>query len=97
MNIRFISFVVAMAAVAACSSASGPSLDPNRSNCDTVCGKASDCLGTNASSCSDNCTTKSDNDSSYKSSVAACADCVHDKTCPDVSSCSDNCLSAVVQ
>jgi hypothetical protein len=97
MNVRLVSFVVAVAATPACSSSVGPSLDPNRSNCNAVCDKAHDCLGTDSSSCSDNCTTKSDNDDSYKSSVAACSDCVVDKSCTDVPTCADNCLSAVTQ
>jgi hypothetical protein len=97
MPIRFFMFVVTLATAAACSSSVGPSLDPNRSNCDAVCDKAHDCLGTDSTSCSDNCTTKSDNDDSYKSSVAACSDCVVDKSCPDVAGCADNCLSAVTQ
>jgi hypothetical protein len=92
-----LSFIVGVLLLAACASASGPSLDPTRSNCDTVCTKAHDCLGTDENTCSDNCTSKSGSDSSYKASVAACGDCVVDKTCTEVASCTDNCLSTIAQ
>jgi hypothetical protein len=82
----------------ACSSSNGPSLDPNRTDCNDVCGAAAQCLNANEQQCSDNCTTKSDNDSSYASAVKACSDCTTTKsTCPDLLGCSNNCLSAVTQ
>lgn len=89
-----LAFVAAVAS--ACSSATGPSLDPNKSNCNTVCDQAQKCVNPNldADSCSNQCDQKSSDDS-YKNSVSACADCVADKTCTDSASCVDNCLSAV--
>ena len=98
MQRTLISFLMAssVAGALACSSAAGPSLNPNKTNCATVCDQAQMCV--NQSLDVDNCTNECDDkssDDSYKNSVAACADCVHDKTCTDSANCVDNCLSAV--
>jgi len=87
---------LASIAVAACSSATGPSLDPDKSNCSVVCEQAQKCVSSSidVDNCTDNCDSKSSDDS-YKNSVAACADCVASKTCSDSLSCLSNCLSAV--
>ncbi len=50
--------VLALSA-AACSSSSGPSLDPAKSNCKVVCNKAHECIDT--SSDADKCATDCDN------------------------------------
>ena len=82
--------------VAACSSSNGPSLDPNQTDCNDVCTAAAQCLNANEQTCTSNCTTKSNNDSSYASSVKACSDCTTTKTsCTDLLACGSNCLSAV--
>jgi hypothetical protein len=97
MRSTFLSlFFLASAAVVGCSSASGASLDPSKSNCETVCNQAQMCVtpSLNVDNCVDNCDSKSSDDS-YKSSVSACADCVQGKTCTDSAMCVDNCLSAV--
>jgi hypothetical protein len=85
-----------MFVLGACSSASGPSLDPDKSNCNTVCEQAQKCINStlDVDDCTNNCDNKSSDDS-YKNSVAACADCVVGKTCTDSTSCISNCLSAV--
>jgi hypothetical protein len=83
--------------VVACSSATGPSLDPTQSNCNVICDQAEQCLNTNGSSCSSNCVTQSNDSESYKNSVAACADCVAGKSCTETASCSGNCLSTLAQ
>jgi hypothetical protein len=91
-------FLAAATAVAcvACSSATGASLDPAKSNCNTVCEQAHMCLTSSldVDSCTDSCDNKSSYDT-YKSEVSACADCVADKTCNDSASCIGNCLSTV--
>jgi hypothetical protein len=47
-----------------CSSASGPSLDPNESNCAVVCGKAHDCIDANvdAEACTSKCDDQANDD-----------------------------------
>jgi hypothetical protein len=87
---------LALLVVAACSSSNGPSLDPNKTDCDDVCNAAEQCLNANQATCSSNCQTKASNDSSYASAVKSCSDCTTTKTsCADLTACSSNCLSAV--
>jgi hypothetical protein len=100
MNSGFSSAVAiaALLVASACSSSNGPSLDPNRTDCNDMCNAAAQCANANQQSCSDQCTTKSDNDSSYASSVKACSDCTVTKTsCVDILGCGSNCLSALTQ
>lgn len=80
----------------ACASASGPSLDPTRTNCADVCQKAHDCVssGTNVGSCTDSCVNKS-SDTSYKDKVQTCADCIQPKSCSDAAQCTGDCFSLV--
>jgi hypothetical protein len=92
---RLVTLIVTGAIAVACSSATGPSLDPTQSN--VVCDQAGQCLNADSSSCSNNCVTQSNNSESYKNSVAACADCVAGKSCADTASCSGNCLSTIAQ
>ncbi len=95
-----LSLFVAIAATSilsfACSSSNGPSLDPDKTDCNDVCTAAAQCANANEGTCESNCVTKSENDSSYASSVKACSDCTTTKTsCTDLLACSGNCLSAV--
>jgi hypothetical protein len=96
MRVKILAFFVASAASVGCSSASGPSLDPTKSNCSTVCEQAQMCLtmSLDVDSCTDSCDNKSSDDS-YKNSVAACADCVAGMTCTDSANCVGNCLATV--
>jgi hypothetical protein len=97
-KLSLLPVVLACLFTAACSSSNGPSLDPHRTDCNDVCNAAAQCLGANQQTCSDNCTTKSDNDSSYASSVEACSDCTNTKSsCPDLLGCGSNCVSAASQ
>ncbi len=90
--------VLVLALATACSSSNGPSLDPNRTDCNDVCSAAAQCLNANQQSCSDKCTSKADGDSSYASAVKSCSDCTVTKTsCSDLTSCGSNCLSAVTE
>jgi hypothetical protein len=106
MNIRLsllslaatTSLLGALVLPSGCSSSNGPSLDPNRTDCNDVCAAAAQCSGANAQSCSDKCTSKADGDSSYASAVKSCSDCTTTKTtCPDLLACGSNCLSAVTE
>jgi hypothetical protein len=91
-----LSTAATAALVVACSSSNGPSLDPNRTDCNDMCNAAAQCAGANQQSCSDKCTSKADSDSSYASSVKACSDCTVTKTsCTDILGCGSNCLSAL--
>ena len=97
-RLSLLTATFALFVATACSSSNGPSLDPNRSDCNDVCNAAAQCANANEQQCSDNCTTKSDNDSSYASAVKSCSDCTVTKTtCADLLGCGDNCLSAVTQ
>ena len=90
--------LAALVFAAACSSSNGPSLDPNRTDCNDVCAAAAQCLGANEQTCSDNCTSKADGSSSYASAVKSCSDCTTTKTaCTDLLACGSNCLSAVTE
>ena len=95
MKSHWVSVFISIS-LTACSSASGPSLDPDKSNCNTVCQQAQTCVAPtlNVENCTNSCDNKSSDDS-YKNSVSACADCVEGKTCSDATSCVSNCLSAV--
>jgi hypothetical protein len=96
--IRAFSSTLLVAAFAvACSSASGPSLDPTHTNCNDVCQKAHDCgsSSTNVSSCTDNCVKKSSS-TSYKDNVQTCADCVQPKSCSDAAQCVGDCFNLVL-
>ena len=98
MNVRFFPAIAALLFAAACASSSGPSLDPNRTDCNDVCNAAAQCANANQQTCSDKCTAKAKSDSSYASAVKACSDCTTTKTsCTDLLGCSNNCLSAVTQ
>ncbi len=90
---------VLLCAVAACSSSSGPSLDPARSNCETVCNKAHDCGSStlDEAKCADDCSTKSKNDTSYKDNITQCSDCVNDKECTEAGKCTGDCFNAIVK
>jgi hypothetical protein len=76
-----------------CSSASGPSLDPSKTNCSIVCGKVHDCVDSNADtdSCTNSCDSKS-SDNVYKAKVEDCANCAEPRACSEVSSCAGDCL-----
>ena len=91
-------FAAASLLTLACSSSSGPSLDPARSNCNTACTKLHDCVDKNRSidSCTDDCAKKSDDDTSYKDKIQTCSDCVEPKACSEVGSCTDDCLNALL-
>jgi hypothetical protein len=97
MPAKILSFFMAsaMMGAVACSSAEGASLNPTKENCSTVCEQAQMCVNQSldVNDCTNQCDDKSSDDS-YKNSVAACADCVHEKTCTDSVSCLGNCLSA---
>lgn len=96
IGLTFLAAVAVAALAPACSSSNGPSLDPNRTDCNDMCNAAAQCAGANQETCSNNCTTKSDNDSSYASSVKARSDCTVTKTsCTDILGCGSNCLSAL--
>ena len=100
MTIRLSSFAATLALflAMACSSSNGPSLNPNQTDCNDVCTAAAQCANASEQQCSDNCTTKSANDSSYASAVKSCSDCTTTKTsCTDLLACSNNCLSAVTE
>jgi hypothetical protein len=97
MHRTILSLLVASSmGVLACSSSAEPSLNPTKTNCTTVCDQAQMCLNMmlTIDDCISNCDDKSSDDS-YKSSVAACADCVNGKSCTDSASCPGNCLSTV--
>jgi hypothetical protein len=99
VTIRF-SFFLALATTSllavACSSSNGPSLDPNKTDCNDICTAAAQCANANEGTCESNCETKSDNDSSYASSVKACSDCTTTKSsCTDLLACGSHCLSAL--
>jgi hypothetical protein len=97
-RLSFVGAICALFALAACSSSNGPSLDPNETDCNDVCSAAAQCANANQQQCTDNCTSKSNGDSSYASAVKSCSDCTTTKTsCTDLLACSDNCLSAVTQ
>jgi hypothetical protein len=85
---------LAALSITACSSSSGPSLDPAKTNCSNVCQKAHDCISqdTDVAKCTDNCDSKSSNDDVYKAKVGECADCAEPKACSEVSSCTGDCL-----
>ncbi len=96
--IRPIGFLVSLSLVSlACASASGPSLDPARTNCNVVCQKAHDCVNgnSNVDSCTSNCANKS-SDTSYKDKVQQCADCVQPKACSQAASCTGDCFNLIV-
>jgi len=78
----------------ACSSSSGPSVDPARTNCTNVCQKAHDCVNPNAdvAKCTDDCDSKSSSDNVYQAKVENCANCVEPKACTETSSCLGDCL-----
>ena len=84
---------LAALSIAACSSSSGPSLDPAETNCNNVCQKAHDCINQNAdvNKCTSDCKSKSSDDV-YKAKVSECADCAEPKACSEVSSCTGDCL-----
>lgn len=92
---KSVSFVLlgSLAAIA-CSSSSGPSLDPAKTNCSNVCEKAQECVDKNANvdKCTSDCENKSDSDNVYKAKVEDCANCVEPKTCSDTPSCAGDCL-----
>jgi hypothetical protein len=92
-SFAFVTFALSLTA-AACSSSAGPSLNPERTNCNIVCDKGHDCLAkdSDADKCSDDCTSKSDKDDVYKAKVKECSDCVEPKACSEAGSCLDNCL-----
>src|ERR1700722_6571129 len=92
---RLVTLFAAAAVAVACSSATGPSLDPTQSNCNVICDQAGTCLNANSSNCSSNCVTQSNSSESYKNSVAACAACVAGKSRSETASCSGNCLSTL--
>jgi hypothetical protein len=83
-----------LALIVACSSSSGPSIDPARTNCSNVCQKAHDCVNQNADvvKCTDDCDSKSSADNVYQAKVQNCADCVAPKACSETTSCLDDCL-----
>ena len=84
----------ALSALFACSSSSGPSLDPAKTNCSNVCEKAQECVDKNADveKCTNDCDSKSSSDNVYKAKVEDCANCVEPKTCSDTASCTGDCL-----
>lgn len=79
--------------LAACSSASGPSLDPDKGNCAVVCGKAHDCIDdtVDKSACTSSCDDRSSDDV-FAAKVKDCADCAEPKACTEVSGCAGDCL-----
>jgi hypothetical protein len=78
---------------AACSSSSGPSLTPARTNCSNVCEKAHDCLNPSmdVARCTDDCDRNS-SDAVYEAKVGECANCVEPKACTETASCTGDCL-----
>lgn len=89
-----VPLLVSSLVVAACSSSSGPSLDPAKTNCSNVCDRARECVNKDADveKCTNDCDSKSSNDNVYKAKVEECANCVTPKTCSEVSSCVGDCL-----
>src|SRR5689334_14631226 len=89
-----VALLLSSVAVAACSSSSGPSLNPAKTNCSNVCEKAQECLNKDADvdKCTNDCDSKSSNDNVYKAKVEDCANCVEPKACSEVSSCAGDCL-----
>lgn len=89
--------VLALSA-AGCSSSSGPSLDPAKSNCKVVCNKAHDCINTSsdADKCATDCDGKSDGDTSYKDKIQTCSDCLEPLACGDIAKCGSDCFPAAV-
>jgi hypothetical protein len=83
-----------------CSSSTGPSLDPQKSNCETACGKLHDCISdsTNTDKCTSDCSSQSDKDDVYKAKVTSCSDCLaNNNDCTSAAkTCSDDCLKIVL-
>lgn len=95
----FAAVVATTAALAmGCSSASGPSLNPAKSDCNTACAKNQECVAkdSNVTACTDKCDAKAKNDDVYRAKVKACAECVEPRACSELSTCVDDCLRAVL-
>lgn len=100
---KYISFLVSSVGVSmffiavGCTSASGPSIDPARSNCNTVCNKIRDCGDANfdTTKCSDDCTSRSDREDVYEAKIKECAECAEPKACSEVNSCAGDCLKTL--
>jgi hypothetical protein len=77
-----------------CTSASGPSLDPHKSNCSVVCDKVQGCIDKDIDTdkCVDDCDDKSDDDDVFAAKVKECAECTEPKACTETSVCVDDCL-----
>jgi hypothetical protein len=83
-----------LTSVLGCSSSSGPSIDPARTNCANVCEKARTCVNQNAdvAKCTNDCDSKSSADNVYKAKVESCANCVEPRACSETGTCIDDCL-----